>query len=31
VSARGLDGGPALYEALLRRLADDFAACLGGA
>lgn len=27
----GLDGGPALYEALLRRLADDFAACLGGA
>ncbi|MDA0721465.1 MAG: zinc ABC transporter substrate-binding protein [Proteobacteria bacterium] len=27
----GLDSGPALYEALLRRLADDFAACLGGA
>jgi zinc transport system substrate-binding protein len=27
----GLDGGQALYEALLRRLADDFAACLGGA
>lgn len=27
----GLDGGPALYEALLRRLADDFATCLGGA
>ncbi|WP_019955400.1 zinc ABC transporter substrate-binding protein [Yoonia vestfoldensis] len=27
----GLDSGAALYEALLRRLADDFAACLGGA
>lgn len=27
----GLDVGPALYEALLRRLADDFATCLGGA
>ena len=27
----GLDSGPALYDALLRRLADDFASCLGGA
>jgi len=27
----GLDGGPALYEVLMRRLADDFATCLGGA
>ncbi|WP_322891506.1 MULTISPECIES: zinc ABC transporter substrate-binding protein [unclassified Yoonia] len=27
----GLDSGPELYEALLRRLADDFATCLGDA
>ncbi|WP_322893855.1 MULTISPECIES: zinc ABC transporter substrate-binding protein [unclassified Yoonia] len=27
----GLDGGPDLYEAMLRRLADEFTACLGDA